>query len=97
MDPGECCPYCPNCKKDGEVFKDGDNIPDQDPCTKCKCEKGDIICASIACPFLTCTGKYLPPGECCEVCPPGKPMCSPILLTKHLADQISNLQCYVSI
>jgi hypothetical protein len=72
----QCCPSCGKCEIFGKHIKDGDIIPNAfntsiiDPCIKCQCTKGHVICSKTACPVLSCPqSKWLTPeNECCPIC-----------------------------
>jgi hypothetical protein len=69
-EPGKCCRTCPECKINGQEATDDRDVISDDPCLKCRCNKGRMTCAKKACPVLQCTPKsqYHPPGECCPIC-----------------------------
>ncbi|CRL03647.1 CLUMA_CG016542, isoform A [Clunio marinus] len=70
--PGQCCPeilYC-GCEVDGTIYKIGEEIPDNDPCSGCTCENSDNgpepLCWAIACdaPPPGCVTQNNP-DQCC--------------------------------
>ncbi|XP_030752830.1 BMP-binding endothelial regulator protein-like [Sitophilus oryzae] len=70
-EPGKCCPTCSECRINGQkAAEDRDVIPDDDPCLKCRCNSGKLICTKKACPVLQCHPRYQyhSPGECCPKC-----------------------------
>lgn len=36
--PGACCPSCESCTYHGQVYANGQNFTDADPCHTCRCE-----------------------------------------------------------
>ncbi|CRK86365.1 CLUMA_CG000054, isoform A [Clunio marinus] len=66
---GQCCPDfdCDiGCEVDGVLYKNGEDIPDNDPCVFCSCFDNNIQCAAIACgfPAENCEPIYIE-GQCC--------------------------------
>ena len=45
----------------------GESVPDNDPCKRCSCRRGLIMCAMMSC--AACDGPRLP-GQCCRSCSP---------------------------
>ncbi len=67
--PGQCV------DEDGNVFDDGDEIPDDDPCKTCRCDNGEKICATVQCDIPVCGPGYeivYPPDQCCPSCQKSK-------------------------
>ncbi|XP_071044189.1 kielin/chordin-like protein [Parasteatoda tepidariorum] len=81
--PGSCCPICDGCKKDNIMYTNGQDFIDaHNPCLKCLCQKGSILCTSVACePMKPCMESALVtlPGECCPKCS----MCGPHQENSH--------------
>ncbi|CAG9862376.1 unnamed protein product [Phyllotreta striolata] len=69
-EPGNCCPTCPECKMNDQIVTDDRDVISDDPCLKCRCNGGRMVCAKKACPVLQCTPvrQFHPPGECCPRC-----------------------------
>lgn len=69
--PGQCCPTCDSCSVNGREYQHGEEaiLPD-DPCVRCKCNRGSLTCTKHACPVLACpaSATYLEKGECCPRC-----------------------------
>lgn len=67
---GQCCPTCSECKINGQLASEDRDVTSDDPCLKCRCSKGKMICSKKACPVLQCSHKYQhqAPGECCPKC-----------------------------
>ncbi|KAL1777523.1 kielin chordin [Sigmodon hispidus] len=69
--PGQCCPKCPDCILETQVFVDGEHFPHpRDPCQECLCQDGQAGCQPRACPSAPC-GHPLPSTCCrtdCEGC-----------------------------
>nr|XP_016813620.2 kielin/chordin-like protein isoform X2 [Pan troglodytes] len=62
--PGQCCPRCPDCILDEEVFVDGESFSHpRDPCQECRCQEGHAHCQPRACPRAPCAHPL--PGTCC--------------------------------
>ncbi|XP_036905133.1 kielin/chordin-like protein [Sturnira hondurensis] len=62
--PGQCCPRCPDCTLEEQVFVDGESFSHPgDPCQECRCQDGQARCQRRACPRAPCTHPL--PGPCC--------------------------------
>ncbi|KAH3702913.1 kielin/chordin-like protein [Dreissena polymorpha] len=74
MPPGACCPVCKNngksknCKKNGKIYREGEDVPDDDPCMFCRCDSGEVVCAIMDCAAPPCEDPFSIPGQCCPVC-----------------------------
>ncbi|CAG7733363.1 unnamed protein product [Allacma fusca] len=69
--PGQCCPSCNTCSLNGREYKNGEEATlSGDPCVRCKCEMGSMVCTKNSCPVLACpaSSTYLERGECCPRC-----------------------------
>ena len=69
--PGQCCPSCNTCSLNGREYRHGEeSILPGDPCVRCKCNRGSMICTKNSCPVLSCpaSATYLEKGECCPRC-----------------------------
>eukprot|EP00058_Branchiostoma_floridae_P014451 XP_002599939.1 hypothetical protein BRAFLDRAFT_74063 [Branchiostoma floridae] len=66
--PGQCCASCDGCTYQGVEYRNGATVDKQDPCTRCICQNGDIICNTVRCAATPCANPIVPPGECCPVC-----------------------------
>ncbi|XP_074049842.1 kielin/chordin-like protein isoform X1 [Macrotis lagotis] len=63
--PGQCCPRCPDCLLEDQVFVDGESFPHpRDPCQGCQCQGGWVHCQPRACPGALCAHPL--PGSCCK-------------------------------
>ncbi|KAK7813865.1 hypothetical protein U0070_002515, partial [Myodes glareolus] len=63
--PGQCCPKCPDCVLETQMFVDGESFPHpRDPCQECLCQEGQARCQPRACPSAPC-GHPLP-STCCR-------------------------------
>nr|BAE32541.1 unnamed protein product [Mus musculus] len=63
--PGQCCPKCPDCILEAQVFVDGERFPHpRDPCQECWCQEGQAHCQLRACPSAPCVHPL--PGTCCK-------------------------------
>ena len=52
---GQCCPTCKGCSRAGQIFEEGQTLPDVlDPCNQCTCKAGHLECVKKACPVLPC-------------------------------------------
>ncbi|KAH3702363.1 hypothetical protein DPMN_077378 [Dreissena polymorpha] len=68
----KCCPVCrTDCVRNEKTYKDGESVPDDNPCATCKCAKGVVKCGYKDCTPLTCAALYKPKGECCAKCKEG--------------------------
>ncbi|XP_043728742.1 kielin/chordin-like protein isoform X2 [Cervus elaphus] len=67
--PGACCPSCEGCTYHGQVYTNGQNFTDADPCRTCRCEDGTVTCSLVNCPPTTCARPQSGPGQCCPTCP----------------------------
>ncbi|XP_066107746.1 von Willebrand factor C and EGF domain-containing protein isoform X2 [Saccopteryx bilineata] len=66
---GECCPVCRDCNYEGRKVVNGQVFTlDEEPCTQCTCQLGEVSCEKVACP-PACSDRALPPGDCCSSCP----------------------------
>ncbi|XP_075413505.1 kielin/chordin-like protein [Tenrec ecaudatus] len=62
--PGQCCPSCPDCVLEKQVFVDGQRFSHPgDPCQECQCQEGQAHCQPRACPPAPCAHPL--PGTCC--------------------------------
>jgi len=69
--PGQCCPTCDSCSFNGREYnQDEEATLPGDPCVRCKCQQGSMVCTKKACPVLACpaSATYLEKGECCPRC-----------------------------
>ncbi|XP_023384686.1 kielin/chordin-like protein isoform X4 [Pteropus vampyrus] len=63
--PGQCCPRCPDCILEKQVFVDGESFSHpRDPCQECRCQEGQARCQPRACPRAPCAHPL--PGPCCQ-------------------------------
>ncbi|XP_019607131.2 kielin/chordin-like protein isoform X1 [Rhinolophus sinicus] len=63
--PGQCCPRCPDCILEKQVFVDGESFSHpRDPCQECQCQEGQPSCQPRACPRAPCAHPL--PGPCCQ-------------------------------
>uniref|UniRef100_G1Q6F1 Kielin cysteine rich BMP regulator n=1 Tax=Myotis lucifugus TaxID=59463 RepID=G1Q6F1_MYOLU len=63
--PGQCCPRCPDCVLEEQVFAHGESFSHpRDPCQECRCQEGHARCQPRACPKPPCTHPL--PGPCCR-------------------------------
>lgn len=69
---GQCCPSCTICPwwnaKDGQEVVTA--AAKKDPCIRCHCFKGQLICMRQVCPVLPCpkSNWMQPLHSCCPVC-----------------------------
>ncbi|XP_077997247.1 uncharacterized protein LOC144450491 isoform X2 [Glandiceps talaboti] len=58
-----------NCQRGEKVFQDGEVFSwDEDPCSRCKCNNGEVTCNVQKCDELKCEVKIKWPNECCHRC-----------------------------
>lgn len=64
-------PMAGSCHDGSQKYYTGENwIPEDDKCSSCTCEEGEIICSEVKCQPLNCTeAPVLLPHICCPVCP----------------------------
>uniref|UniRef100_H0V452 Kielin cysteine rich BMP regulator n=1 Tax=Cavia porcellus TaxID=10141 RepID=H0V452_CAVPO len=63
--PGQCCPRCPDCILEKQVFIDGQRFSHPgDPCQECHCQEGLARCQPRPCPRAPCAHPL--PGTCCQ-------------------------------
>ncbi|XP_067675152.1 uncharacterized protein [Haliotis asinina] len=62
-----CCPLCTDCFFEDSLYRNGQSFQ-PDPCRRCSCRDGNVVCEEEKCPALTCLMKETPPGQCCEKC-----------------------------
>ncbi|XP_066218722.1 kielin/chordin-like protein isoform X2 [Saccopteryx leptura] len=62
--PGQCCPRCPDCILEEQVFVHGESFSHpRDLCQECQCQEGHAHCQPRACPRAPCAHPL--PGPCC--------------------------------
>ncbi|GBM21432.1 Kielin/chordin-like protein [Araneus ventricosus] len=93
--PGSCCPVCDGCMKGGIIYASGESFIDlQNPCLKCTCKSGSILCTTVECaPMKPCMESALVTldGECCPTCS----MCGPHREGSHwMESPCHNCSCY---
>ncbi|CAK6449582.1 unnamed protein product [Pipistrellus nathusii] len=65
---GQCCPVCRDCNFEGRKVGNGQVFTlDDEPCTQCTCQLGEVSCEKAPCP-TACADAASPPGNCCS-CP----------------------------
>nr|XP_055029771.1 kielin/chordin-like protein isoform X2 [Misgurnus anguillicaudatus] len=63
--PGECCPRCPGCEYNNQIFNNGDIFPNPtNPCEDCACTDGRVTCGNHECPQPNCNNPRQ--GTCCQ-------------------------------
>nr|KAF6439501.1 von Willebrand factor C and EGF domains [Molossus molossus] len=64
---GECCPVCQDCNYEGRKVANGQVFTlDDEPCTQCTCQLGEVSCEKVACQRACLDAS---PGACCSSCP----------------------------
>ncbi|KAF5927353.1 hypothetical protein HPG69_018953 [Diceros bicornis minor] len=65
---GECCPVCRDCNYEGRKVVNGQVFTlDDEPCTVCTCQMGEVTCERIPCQ-PACSDPSVAPGDCCSTC-----------------------------
>ncbi|XKL67678.1 hypothetical protein PGB90_003169 [Kerria lacca] len=68
------------CRLNGQTFSLNKNITlQEDPCLKCSCNGGSMMCSKNACPVLQCPNSSILhfPGDCCPKCKGSRQLISP--------------------
>ncbi|XP_067276133.1 kielin/chordin-like protein [Pseudorasbora parva] len=66
---GSCCRDCSRCNFEGQVVLDGVSFqPNRDPCKRCVCNAGTIVCETQSCPVPPCDLVETVGGQCCPRC-----------------------------
>ncbi|KAI2653376.1 Kielin/chordin-like protein [Labeo rohita] len=66
---GSCCRDCSRCNFEGQVILDGVSVqPSRDPCKRCVCNSGNIVCDTESCPKLPCNLVETEGRQCCPRC-----------------------------
>ncbi|XP_053417477.1 von Willebrand factor C and EGF domain-containing protein isoform X3 [Nycticebus coucang] len=66
---GECCPVCRDCNYEGRKVVNGQVFTlDDEPCTRCTCQLGEVSCENVSCQ-QACADPSRLPGDCCSTCP----------------------------
>ncbi|XP_062990566.1 kielin/chordin-like protein [Elgaria multicarinata webbii] len=65
-----CCPTCEGCLYEGQRHGDRQAFtPPSDPCQRCSCLRGNVLCSPVVCPQVSCASPSRRPGQCCPQCP----------------------------
>ncbi|XP_072922836.1 kielin/chordin-like protein [Hemitrygon akajei] len=65
-----CCPVCNHCLFEGLEYKNRKTFfPPSDPCKRCNCLNGNVLCLEVVCPPVTCLEPITKPNQCCKECP----------------------------
>ncbi|XP_026167747.1 kielin/chordin-like protein isoform X2 [Mastacembelus armatus] len=66
---GCACGVCDGCNFNGRDCFNGERFSHlADHCQLCSCLNGNVVCARVSCPSVTCAHPVITPGECCPVC-----------------------------
>ncbi|MBN3295301.1 KCP protein, partial [Amia calva] len=64
-----CCPVCDACFYEGFEFNNRQTFPSpSNPCQRCSCLNGNVICNMVVCPQIQCASPITKPGQCCPEC-----------------------------
>ncbi|XP_070804020.1 kielin/chordin-like protein [Pituophis catenifer annectens] len=64
-----CCPLCDGCLYEGQEYANRAVFtPPSDPCRRCSCLGGNVLCAPMVCPPASCAKPSRKLGECCLQC-----------------------------
>ncbi|XP_016400320.1 kielin/chordin-like protein [Sinocyclocheilus rhinocerous] len=65
-----CCPVCQTrCEHEGEIYENGKQfVSRSNPCLKCSCSSGNIVCNTETCPEIACNLVETVGGQCCPRC-----------------------------
>uniref|UniRef100_W5NEV9 Kielin cysteine rich BMP regulator n=1 Tax=Lepisosteus oculatus TaxID=7918 RepID=W5NEV9_LEPOC len=65
-----CCPACDACFFEGITFSNRETFSSpSNPCQRCSCLKGNVVCTPLVCPQIPCPNPVTKPGQCCPECP----------------------------
>ncbi|XP_067915424.1 kielin/chordin-like protein isoform X4 [Heterodontus francisci] len=65
-----CCPECNRCSFEGLEYKNQETFfPPSEPCKRCSCLDGNVLCLEVVCPQVTCLEPITKPSQCCPECP----------------------------
>ncbi|XP_051512067.1 kielin/chordin-like protein isoform X2 [Myxocyprinus asiaticus] len=65
----DCCPVCDSCLFEEKQYTHTQTFySPSDPCRRCVCLRGSVMCTPIACPAVSCQNPVTPPGQCCPQC-----------------------------
>ncbi|XP_043120875.1 kielin/chordin-like protein isoform X2 [Puntigrus tetrazona] len=65
----DCCPVCDSCLFEGLRYENTQTFySPSDPCKRCVCQSGSVLCSPVDCPSVSCTNSITPPGQCCPQC-----------------------------
>ncbi|XP_047373054.1 von Willebrand factor C and EGF domain-containing protein isoform X4 [Sciurus carolinensis] len=76
--------HLPDCNYEGRKVANGQVFTlDDEPCTRCTCQLGEVSCEKVPCP-QACPDSAPRPGDCCSSCPDsGLPLGETRVLTPH--------------
>ncbi|XP_072327025.1 kielin/chordin-like protein [Scyliorhinus torazame] len=65
-----CCPDCKRCSFEGLEYENRETFfSPSDPCKRCSCLDGNVLCLEVVCPQVTCSEPITKPKQCCPECP----------------------------
>nr|XP_033814726.1 kielin/chordin-like protein isoform X1 [Geotrypetes seraphini] len=64
-----CCPLCDHCWYEDQEYDNYQTFyPAFNPCQRCSCLHGNVLCTPVVCPQSTCANPVSKPGQCCPEC-----------------------------
>ncbi|ELK16427.1 Extracellular matrix protein FRAS1 [Pteropus alecto] len=95
--PGKCCPQCSSrpCLAAGQAYEHGEQW-NENACTTCICDRGEVRCHRQACPPLRCEKgqrRAQRHGECCEECVSPAGNCSYDGVVRYQDEMWKGLAC----
>ncbi|XP_067836581.1 kielin/chordin-like protein, partial [Heptranchias perlo] len=65
-----CCPACNRCFFEDMEYGNRDTFfPPSNPCNRCSCLDGNVLCMEVVCPQVTCPEPITKSNQCCPECP----------------------------
>ncbi|XP_064084598.1 kielin/chordin-like protein [Macrobrachium nipponense] len=69
MPTDACCPTCQDCLFTQVIYPNATTFThEDDPCQKCTCKEGNVLCETIKCPTTECSNPKTMDDVCCPIC-----------------------------